>query len=155
MIGIFMTENEFSRDIETKKSKNIMKIKNKTLEKYKWFIQLGQHEKNRPLQKIEFVEDGVSAVKSFHSFETYGKLLPTNEPETLEKYLAGKAFHGITVENVAESFASDRTIFSKEIKQNYPVWVAEEIFYQSEKICLQKLGYVPTFVKTRKDLSEL
>jgi hypothetical protein len=132
-----------------------VKIKNKTLDKYKWFLRLGQHERNRPLEKIQLAEDGVSAVESFHSLETYGELLPTTEPEILEKYLSGKMLHGITVKMVAESFALDRTIFSKEIKQNYPKWVADEIFSQSDKICLQNLGYVPTFVKTRKDLSEL
>jgi hypothetical protein len=132
-----------------------VKIKQKVRDKYAWYLSLARESEPRPLIKVPYDETGVSAILSFHCYETYGGLEVTNEPLLLERYLAGKVWHGVTVQNVAESFAVDRLIFSKEIKENYPEWVATEIFLQAEKIAQAHYGYVPTFIKNRKDLSEL
>lgn len=95
-----------------------------------------------------------SALESFYSRETFGgPYLPTNEPELLARAINGKKQHGITVKMVAEDFVG-RTAFSKEIKENYPTWVANEIFEQAKKLALQTLGWIPTFVAESRDFSE-
>lgn len=68
--------------------------------------------------------------------------------------MAGKEIHGVTVDMVANDFAIDRLVFSKEIKANYPDWVANEIFASAKKLAMNQLGYVPGFVANSKDFSE-
>ena len=99
-------------------------------------------------------EDGQTAIVCFHTYESTGKIPPCREPELLERYLAGKAWHGVTIANCAEDFIG-RILFSAEIKANYPSWVADEIFCQAEKLCREKHGFVLKFVKNRRDYSEL
>lgn len=129
-----------------------MNIRSKTREKYSWYWGCAKGNGNR-LVPVEFSPKGRSAIECFHMLETYGTLPPTREPDTLGCYLNGKATHGITVAAVAEDFVG-RVIFSAEIKANYPAWVAEEIFQLASKVAEKTLGFVPTFVRNRKDFSE-
>ena len=95
-----------------------------------------------------------TALEAFYSHETFGTYLPTNEPTLLARAINGKKQHGVTVAMVAEDFVG-RIAFSKEIKERYPTWVADEIFAQAKKVALTQLGFVPTFVREQKDFSEL
>lgn len=97
---------------------------------------------------------GMSALECFCAFESEGKIPPCREPELLDQYLAGKEVHGITVTSVAEDFVG-RVAFSAEIKANYPQWVANEIFCRAEQMAAKTIGFVPTFIRTRMDFSEL
>lgn len=131
-----------------------MKIKQKTRDKYARFLSLPRADEPRPLERIVQDESGHSAIDCFHALESRGEMMPCREAVLLERYLAGKAWHGVTVAMVAEEFAINRLVFSAEIKAWYPEWVAEEIFAQARKVARQKLGYVPTFVEKARDFSE-
>lgn len=133
-----------------------MRIKQKTLEKYARFLSLCREDEPRPLPEEQVPMDagGVAAVEAFHLIESEGRRVGTREPLMLEKYIQGKRWHGVTVESVAEDFAISRLAFSAEIKANYPAWVANEIFTAAARIALERIGYIPTFVRDRRDFSE-
>jgi hypothetical protein len=131
-----------------------MKIKRRFLEKAAWFLSLTRPDEPRPLARESLALEGVSALEAFHALESHGRRMPTREPELLERYLAGKIWHGVTVENCAEDFALSRLLFSRDIKSNYPAWVADEIFSAAARLAQSRLGYVPTFVAARRDFSE-
>lgn len=133
-----------------------MKIKKSARQKYEWYLSCTRADETRPLPLSQQAEcpNGVTAIESFHNFESHGRLLPTREPLLLERYIKGKEWHGVTIKTVAEDFAINRLVFSEEIKSNYPKWVAYEIFKQAKKIALKELGFVPTFVAIAKDFSE-
>lgn len=130
-----------------------MKIRGEARDKYAWYLSLCRDDEPRPVDKIPMDPKGLSGMEAFHVRESQGLELPTREPELLEKFLQGKKWHGVTVQMVAESYV-DRTMFSKEIKENYPDWVSDEIFSASIKIAQKKMGYVPRFILERKDFSE-
>lgn len=132
-----------------------MKIKPKTREKYARFLSLTREDEPRPLARIPMDEKGVTAIEAFHAHESWGKVLPTREPLLLERYYAGKQWHGVTVQMVAEDYVLNRPLItSREIKEHYPAWVADEIFAQAAKIAQERLGCIPKFVSDRKDFSE-
>lgn len=131
-----------------------MKIRKRALEKYARFLSLTRDDEPRPLSKEPMVKYGVRALEAFHLFESCGTRVATCEPLLLERYKQGKEWHGVTVAMVAESFAVDRLITSKEIKTDYPEWVAKEIFSAAERIANNRFGYVPTFVRNHRDYSE-
>jgi hypothetical protein len=122
-----------------------MKIKKSTQDKYKWYLNLCRNDEPRPLQLIPLASGGVTAIESFHCFESTGKQLPTKEPLLLEKYMQGKVWHGVTVENVSKSLV-ERLVLTSELNQ-YPTWVKNEIIQQASKLANLTIGYVPTFVK--------
>lgn len=129
-------------------------MKRSFLEKADWFYVLGQGEP-RPLEKTLFDMYGKPALDCFHALESRGQRVPCREPEKMDAYLVGKQQHGITVAMVAEDFAINRLITSQEVRDNYPGWVAREIFAQAQKQAAQKIGFVPTFVRDGEDYSAL
>jgi hypothetical protein len=107
------------------------------------------------LPEVLMVADGYSAVECFHVLETYGKTLPCREPVLLSRAINGKQWHGVTVANCAEDYAITRLLFACEIKANYPKWVQREILSMAAKIAPEKIGFVPTFVKTGDDFTTI
>lgn len=120
--------------------------------KASWYLKLGEN--SLTLNKTEKNHEGEDAIRCFFAFESRGVTLPCKEPDILDQYFRGKEWHGVLIEQVAESFVFDRVISSKEIKNNYPDWVANEIFSISKKLHYIKKGYVPTFAIKNKDYSE-
>lgn len=132
-----------------------MKIKNKVRLKYSWFLQLGEKQpRPLPSNRVPMDAHGLTAEQCFHQLESTGKCWYCREPELLEAYMAGKEIHGMTIDMVAKDFAIDRLTFSKEIRANYPEWVASEIFASAKKLAMKELGYMPGFVAKSKDHSE-
>jgi hypothetical protein len=133
-----------------------MKISLKAQEKYAWYLSCARKDEPRPLpsQRVVFTETGVSALEAFHFFESSGLEPLTKEPLLLERYKAGKVWHGVTVAMVAEDYVG-RLVCSAEIKANYPPWVAGEIFAAAAKLAKKQIGFVPKFVSEQKDFSEL
>jgi len=133
-----------------------MKISDTAKEKYAWYLSLCREDEPRPLlsERIELDTNGVSAIEAFHVFESTGKMPGTHEPILLEKYVQGKKWHGVTVEMCADSFENDRTLVSREIKENYPPWVANEIFSLAARMCQEKHGFVFSFIRNKEDFSE-
>ena len=131
-----------------------MRIRRQFRDKAAWFLGLTREDEPRPIQRIPHNPAGMSALEAFYYNESRGWFVETREPLLLERYLAGKMWHGVLVANCAEMFAIERLLFSAEIKHDYPSWVADEIFSQAGKLCRKKLGFVPPFVLNRKDLSE-
>lgn len=107
------------------------------------------------LPAIPYDEVGDTALVCFHVRETYGVTLPCREPELLARALNGKEQHGLTVSMVAEDFARHRLIFTSEIKEQYPKWVADDIFARAAKMAKLLFGFVPTFIRDALDFSEL
>ena len=83
-----------------------MKISTEAREKYAWYLSCTREDEPRPLpaDRIAFAEAGVDAIEAFHIFESTGKLVPTKAPLLLERYRAGKVWHGVTVAMVAEDY---------------------------------------------------
>lgn len=133
-----------------------MKIKQSTREKYDWYRSLCRDDEPQPLpaERAVMVENGLLAIDAFHLQESTGKIAVTREPEELARYRQGKRWHGVTVEQVAEAFAFDRTETSANIKANYPAWVAAEIFSLAKKLAVQRIGFVPAFIAEGCDWSE-
>jgi len=98
--------------------------------------------------------NGESALVCFHVKETYGKTLPCCEPELFMRALNGKEQHGITVTMVAEDYL-DRLTFAREVENNYPAWVANEIFARAKQLSTDRIGFVPTFVSSGRDFSTI
>lgn len=132
-----------------------MKIKQKTQAKYAWYLSCSRTDEPRPLEQIPMEEGGVSALEAFHAFESRGERLGCREPLLLERFFKGKEWHGVTVKTVAEDYVG-RVVFSKEIKEGYPEWVADEIFAAAARIAIntKSIGYVPTFIRDKRDFSE-
>lgn len=133
-----------------------MKIKQRARDKYVRYLSLCRDDEPRPLRQLALTEGGRSALEAFHIWESTGTSVPTSEPLLLEKYRQGKIWHGVTVAAVAEAYV-ERLVFSKEIKSDYPAWVADEIFSAAARIALERptLGYVPTFIRDKRDFSEM
>lgn len=106
------------------------------------------------LPRIPLDPSGHSALECFHARETFGRDLPCREPDLLSCALNGKERHGVTAQMLAEDYI-DRLITAKELRENYPGWVAREVFAQARKIAVARVGYMPTFVKTGEDFSTL
>lgn len=123
--------------------------------KYEWYRALAKDERARPLDfRASFDPNGPSGIMAFHILESEGRVVPTKEPLEFELFTVGKKLHGLTVEMAAEDFAISRILMANEIKSLYPDWVANEIFSQAEKIALNKIGFVPSFIRNRKDYSD-
>lgn len=99
----------------------------------------------------EFALDGHTALEAFHALESWGEKLPTCEPEALSRALNGKAQHGMTVRMLAESYV-ERTLFASDL-DDLPAWVRSDVLNTAAKVAQEKLGWVPTFVRTGKDFS--
>lgn len=124
-----------------------MKIKPRARKQFDYFCSLGT---DTPL---DWPAGDCSALECFHVMESTGKRMGCCETPLLSKALNGKVAHGVTVKAVAEDFVG-RIAFSKEIKENYLPSVADEIFRLAEKVAMEQLGFVPAFVRNRKDFTE-
>ena len=105
------------------------------------------------LNPPDWAADGHTALEAFHALESWGEKLPTCEPEALSRALNGKAQHGMTVRMMAESYV-ERTLFGEELDA-LPGWVRSDVLNTAAKVAQEKLGHVPTFVRTGKDFSNL
>lgn len=105
-------------------------------------MSLTREDEPRPLVKIKEDQNGKSAIECFHSIESCGKSIPCKEPLLLERYLTGKMWHGVTVENLVAGL-KEGTLLVFELSQ-YPEWVANEVLSQYVKV----LGWKPKFVET-------
>ena len=114
------------------------------LEKCEWFAQANDSKRLTP---IPHDPQGYTAVECFFAHETLGRSLPCREPQPLAVLLNGKEWHGVTVEMVATDLV-DALITPNEVRQNYPAWVATEIFSQVPKLALKHIGFIPTFLKS-------
>lgn len=97
--------------------------------------------------------DGVTACEAFFSHETHGVLPPCREPELLARALNGKAWHGVTVANLAEDYVG-RILFADELKA-YPAWIRKEVLALAAKYAMRTLGFVPLFVSSGEDFTTL
>jgi hypothetical protein len=132
------------------------KIKKTVREKYAHFLRLGINEPlPLPADRCPYDAHGITAEECFHQIESTGGCTYCREPELLHRYIIGKEYHGITVKTIVEDFVISRTIFSLDIRENYPAWIANEIFKQSKAFALQKLGFIPSFVQESRDWSEM
>ncbi len=130
----------------------MIKVTHRGKEKFKWYLSLS------PINQLHTIPEdrkGYDALSCFCHKESTGEILPCCESQILANVLWGKKVHGISISNIAKDFAIDRLIFSKEIKENYPKWVANEVFNQAKKISLEQLGFIPTFVANQRDFSEI
>lgn len=124
-----------------------MKIKPRARRQFDYFVSIGRE------TPVAWPDGAASALECFHAKESSGKVIGCADKPLLSRALNGKMAHGVTVKAVAEDFVG-RIAFSKEIKANYPPFVAEEIFSLAAKLALEQIGFVPTFVRNRKDFTE-
>ena len=118
------------------------KIRPRFLEKCDWYL---RSKDVKRLVPISFNANGYSAVECFFAVETLSVDLPSREPEKLAMLLNGKMWHGVTVETAAAMLLECLTT-RREIFQDYPAWVADEIIAQAKKRAEKVFGYVPTFI---------
>lgn len=123
----------------------------RSVEKFGYFSQCKD---TKRLPEIPRDDAGFTASECFHARETSGLILPCREPELFSRALNGKERHGITVTMCAEDYV-DRLLFASEIKANYPEWVQKDILGRARQVAIERLGYVPTFVKTGEDFTTL
>ena len=124
-----------------------MKIKPRARKQFEYFVGLGTE------AAMDWPTGDCSALECFHVMESTGQLLGCNEVALLSRALSGKVAHGVTVKAVAQDFVG-RIAFSKEIKEGYSPPVADEIFRLAERVAVDQLGFVPLFVRNRKDFTE-
>lgn len=88
--------------------------------------------------KIDYDINGFSALESFYSYETYGKLLETKEPNLLNKVLIGKAALDFTIKSWAEGlndFCPCLWELTDWIKaSNFPEWTAKAVINLHNKM---------------------
>lgn len=130
--------------------KMTIKLTKRALRAFEYFAQC-QDEKRMP--EIPFAADGYSAAECFYARETYGDQLPCREPVLLARALNGKAWHGLTVTMCAEDYLG-RILFASDLKR-YPESVRGEILSRAAQLALERIGFVPTFVKTGEDFSTI
>tara|TARA_Y100000310_G_scaffold183701_1_gene183831 strand:- start:412 stop:756 length:345 start_codon:yes stop_codon:yes gene_type:complete len=82
-----------------------MKVKSKTRKWLLHYARLGRDYHNFAMD-WPIAEDGASAVKSFITYESTGKKLPTRSPNTIKSMLAGKKINGINVDMWARDRAA-------------------------------------------------
>ena len=73
-------------------------------------------------------ENGVTAKKAFHSFDTMGKSLPTNEPELLESILKCKKSINLHIKMWIEGYddmMEDVEYYMKLFNGEPPSWVED------------------------------
>lgn len=128
-----------------------VKVTAKSFAQFEYFSKC---QDDKLLETIPLDPLGYSAAECFHSSETYGKQMPCREPELLTRAINGKKWHGVSVTHCAEDYI-DRILFARELKENYPEWVRQDILGRARKLALDRVGYVPTFVKTGEDFTTL
>lgn len=97
--------------------------------------------------------NGIYALEAFYMHETHGKLPPTCQPTILAQALLGKKSHGITVANLSEDYVG-RLVYACEL-QALPKWVVDEVFALAQKVALEQLGWIPTFVRNKQDFTTM
>jgi hypothetical protein len=97
--------------------------------------------------------NGYTAAECFHAHETHGVDLPCREPVLLSRALNGKEWHGVTVTAMAEDYVG-RILFAEDLKK-LPTWIAKDVLGRASQIAMQRVGFVPTFVRTGQDFTTL
>lgn len=128
-----------------------MKISKNAREKFKYFSQC---EDSKRSIELKFDSNGLTALECFHIYESTGELLSTKEPELLSKALNGKEWHGLTVTMCAEDYIG-RILFAKELKENYPNWIRNDILGRAKQIAIKQLGFIPKFILTGEDFTTI
>jgi hypothetical protein len=118
------------------------------------FAHFAQCTDEKRLPAIALNPQGHTAAECFHVHETYGQTIPCREPVLLSRALNGKEWHGVTVTACAEDFV-DRLLFAEDLRNNYPDWMQKDILGRAAQISMQRLGFVPTFVRAGSDFTTI
>ena len=118
------------------------------------FLYFSECQDTKRMPEIPMEANGYTAQECFHYHETFGKLLPCNDPVMLTRALNGKQWHGLTVTNCAEDYIG-RSLFASELKSNYPPWVRLDILGRARQLARKNIGFVPEFILTGEDFTTI
>ncbi len=101
-------------------------------------------------QSVVADKDGATAREAFEAYDTHGKILPCREPKLLQAVFSEKEWLNLTIKMWCED-AIVGLVTIVEVKdwcRSLPSWMWKAFERQLTKMALEKIGFIPTFLRT-------
>jgi len=96
---------------------------------------------------------GYTALEAWVMLDTHGKKVPCREPEKLDAAISGKASWNLQIQQWATDLADGCLLSISELStycEKSPPWVLKATINQAQRIAIQTVGFIPTFLKQQQ-----